>query len=198
MGTAGQAAREPWKGRPRSVPIMAEPRTATDKGRVEQVMLPTDEALHPDYPVAEAATRMRAAHLTAMPVVDGDEIVGFYTLTHLTQREDQPPTPASAEDARATRVADHMSAEIPFCYAHDDLATARQLLKEHHLSWLLVVNQDDEYVGLISAEAASGARPTTGLSPTPTGRTAQATGRAKMTAGSGRPMAYSVRPKLRR
>ena len=93
-----------------------------------------------------------------LPVVDGDEIVGVYTLDHLAQRKDQPPAPPAAEDARASRVADHMTAEIPYVYEDDDLATAHQMLQRHDLPWLLVINRDDEYVGLISADAASGTR----------------------------------------
>ena len=166
--------------------------------RVKDAMLPTDEWLHPDHPVSEAATRMRAAHLNLLPVVDGDEIVGIYTLEHLAQRRDQPPVPPAAEDARASRVADHMSAEIPYSYEDDDLATARQLLQRHHLPWLLVLNRDDEYVGLISAETAAGTRPATDLPPHPAARQARATGRAKTSGGTGTPGVYSVRPKLRR
>jgi len=177
---------------------MTERRAAKPSGRVEHAMLPTDEYLHPDHPVGEAAARMRAAHLSMLPVVDGDEIVGIYTLSHMAQRKDQPPVPPAAEDARASRVADHMSAEIPYCYEQDELATARQLLQRNDLPWLLVVNKDDEYVGLISAEVASGARPAHAPSPRPAARRARATGRARTTGGEGTPTVYSVRPKLRR
>ncbi|WP_119421895.1 CBS domain-containing protein [Desertibaculum subflavum] len=166
--------------------------------RVAGVMLPTDEYLHPDHPVSEAAGRMRAAHLSMLPVVDGDEIVGIYTLAHLAQRKDQPPVPAAAEDARASRVRDHMSADIPYCYEQDDIGTARQLLERHDLPWLLVVNRDDEYVGLISAESASEAGPAGAASPRPAARRARATGRARTTDETGTPGVYAVRPKLRR
>lgn len=175
---------------------MPERQAGESRDHVARVMLPTDEWLHPDHPVSEAAARMRAAHLTMLPVVDGDEIVGVYTLAHLAQRKDQPPVPQAAEDARVSRVSDHMSAEIPFCYEHDDLATAQQMLQRHDLPWLLVVNRDDEYVGLISAEAAAGAEPAP--APRPATRRARATGRAKTSGGAGTPAVYSVRPKLRR
>ena len=177
---------------------MPERQTTQHRGRVEQVMLPTDENLHPDHPVAEAAARMRAAHLPMLPVVDGDEIVGIYTLEHLAQRKDQPPVPPAAEDARVSRVGDHMSAEIPYCYAHDDLATAQQMLRRHDLPWLLVLNKEDEYVGLISAEAASGAPSPRAPSPRPAARRTRATGRARTTGSAGTPTVYAVRPKLRR
>ena len=166
--------------------------------RVKDAMLPTDEWLHPDHPVLEAAARMRAAHLSLLPVVDGDEIIGIYTLEHLAQRKDQPPAPSAAEDARASRVSDHMAAEFPYSYEDDDLATARQLLQRHHLSWLLVLNRDDEYVGLISADTASDARPGADPAPNPAARRARSTGRAKTSGGTGTPGVYSVRPKLRR
>ena len=174
-------------------------RQKSAKGRqVKDAMLPTDEWLHPDHPVSEAVVRMRAAHLTLLPVVDGDEIVGIYTLEHVAQRRDQPPAPPAAEDARASKVADHMSAEIPYSYEDDDLATAQQLLQRHQLPWLLVLNRDDEYVGLISAETASGKHSTAAPSPHPAARRARATGRAKTSGGAGNPTVYSVRPKLRR
>lgn len=178
---------------------MAENGESHGSRSVGHVMLPTDEYLHPDHPVGEAAARMRAAHLTLLPVVDGVEIVGIYTLEHLAQRkDDQPPVPPAADDARATRVGDHMSAEIPYVYEHDDLATARRLLQRHPLPWMLVLNKDDEYVGLISADAAAGARPAPVPSPKPAAREARATGRARTTGGTGRPNVYSQRPKLRR
>lgn len=177
---------------------MTERRTAKRSRRVARAMLPTAECLHPDHPVAEAAARMRAAHLSMLPVVDGDEIVGIYTLAHMAQRRDQPPAPPAAEDARVSRVGDHMSATIPYCYEEDELATAHQLLQRHDLPWLLVVNKDNEYVGLISAEVASGARRPRASSPRPAARRARATGRARTTAGGGVPAVYSVRPKLRR
>lgn len=166
-------------------------------GRVGGAMLPTDEYLHPDHPVAEAAARMRAAHLSMLPVVDGDEIVGIYTLAHMAQRKDQPPVPPAAEDARASRVGDHLTADIPYCYELDEIDIARQLLARHDLPWLLVVNQDDEYVGLISAEMASGARPAR-AAPRSAARHTRATGRARIGGETGAPTVYAERPKLRR
>jgi CBS domain-containing protein len=163
---------------------------------VEDVMIETDEVLHPDHPVGEAATRMRAAHLSMLPVADGDEIVGIYRLEDLAHRKEQPSNPPAAEDARVSRVADHVTADIPFCFAHDTVATAREALRRTGHAWLLVVNAADEYVGLISADViaatAEGAPEASQAA-----RRVRATGRAKGDA-AGVPGVYSVRPKIRR
>jgi predicted transcriptional regulator len=110
--------------------------------RAADIMVPTQELVHPDQPLAEATARMHDAGLGLLPVVDGDELVGVITAADAADRPGD-----------GTSVHDVMSTDIVFCYDQDDLPTALKIVEESGHPRLLVLNAEWELAGTLTAEA---------------------------------------------
>jgi CBS domain-containing protein len=97
-----------------------------------------------DDTVTEAAKKMRDEDIGFLPICDtGGKVKGALTDRDIVIR-------AVAEgkcDARCDQV---MSRDIVSCQADDDLSRALELMKDHEVSRVLVCDQDDKPVGVIS------------------------------------------------
>lgn len=116
--------------------------------QVKEVMQPTSEVVHLDQSLLDAGIRMRRYSLSALAVVDGDEIVGLVT-------SDDIEASASQEDNDLSHkaVRDHMSAEIAFCRPTESIETARTIMRERGVTRLLVLDDHRRFCGLVTAEA---------------------------------------------
>jgi CBS domain-containing protein len=112
----------------------------------KDVMLPTTEVVHLDQSLLDAGIRLRRFQLPALPVVDGDEIVGLLTAEAL---EEQAAAPDN--DLAETAVRDRMSAEVAFCRNDESVAAARRLIEAGGHSHLLVIDGKGRLCGLIAA-----------------------------------------------
>lgn len=114
--------------------------------RAKDLMYKTTEVVHVDQTLMDASIRLQRRGLPALAVVDGDEIVGLITAETMKRKSAAPDN-----DLAAAKVRDHMSAEIAFCHAGEDIATARAVLQEGGHDYLLVTDSDGHLCGLISA-----------------------------------------------
>ena len=110
------------------------------------IMQPTTEVVHLDQTLLDAGIRLQQARLAALPVVDGDEIVGL-----LTRQAIEDKVVSLDNDLANTAVRDHMSAEIAFCQDDESAETARRLMDEGGHSRLLVVDRQGRLCGIIAA-----------------------------------------------
>ncbi|HMA15607.1 MAG: CBS domain-containing protein [Bacteroidota bacterium] len=110
------------------------------------IMQPTTEVVHLDQTLLDAGIRLQQARLAALPVVDGDEIVGL-----LTRQAIEDKVVSLDNDLANTAVRDHMSAEIAFCHDDESAETARRLMDEGGHSRLLVVDRQGRLCGIIAA-----------------------------------------------
>lgn len=113
---------------------------------VRDIMQPTSEVVHLDQSLLDAGIRLQQAKLAALPVVDGDEIVGL-----LTRRAIEDKVISLDNDLANTAVRDHMSAEIAFCHDDESVETARRLMDEGGHSRLLVIDRQGRLCGIIAA-----------------------------------------------
>jgi len=160
---------------------------------VKDVMEWTDEIVPLDEGLGEAAARMREGGLPLLPVVDGDEIVGVLTVEDIGRVVDDAGAAAS--------VRDRLLPQIAFCYASDDIATARAVMDNSGRDALIVTDDEAQLLGHVTRDAVNEAERTR-----PAGhasaslvhiRTLQP--RARATGGeTGHPNGYAIRPTLRR
>lgn len=113
--------------------------------RVNDVMTPHAECTRPDATLQVAAARMKSLDVGALPVCDNDRLVGMITDRDMTIR-------ATGEGANpvTARVKDVMTPDVIYCFEDQDVVEAAQLMKDHQIRRLVVLNRDKRLVGIVS------------------------------------------------
>lgn len=111
---------------------------------VRELMTPGVETVSPSQPLREAAQMMKAGDFGSMPVVEGDRLVGV-----LTDRDIVVRAVAAGLDTSSTRVSEVASREPVVVAADQDLDEALELMAEHRVRRLPVVD-DGRLVGVLS------------------------------------------------
>jgi CBS domain-containing protein len=93
----------------------------------------------------EAARRMREYEIGALPVTEGDTLVGM-----ITDRDIIVWAIAEDKDPAETRVSEIMTPEVFYCHAEDDIEEAARIMKEKTIRRLCVVDEQDKPVGFVS------------------------------------------------
>jgi CBS domain-containing protein len=98
-----------------------------------------------DAPLREAARRMKASYVGALPVCTGDRIVGV-----LTDRDIVVRALARGDDPDKAHVADAMTREVEWCFEDEDVGLARRKMSERQIQRLLVMDRNKRLVGILS------------------------------------------------
>jgi len=133
MPPAAVDARSSWK------------RSEAHGMQVKEIMTHQVEVVHPEATLREAAQKMAALDVGPLPVCNGDELVGMLTDRDITVR-----ATAEGRDPKTTRVYEVMTPEIIFTYEDEDVGLAAQLMTEHQIRRLVVLNRDKRLVGIVS------------------------------------------------
>src|SRR5262249_41282887 len=99
----------------------------------------------PNMTVRDAARRMRADNIGALPVGENDRLIGMVTDRDIVMRaiaSDRPPGD--------TIVRDVMSKGIHYCFEDDDVREAAQAMSRHQVRRLPVLNRDKRLVGVVA------------------------------------------------
>jgi CBS domain-containing protein len=113
--------------------------------RVSEVMTRGAECTRPDTTVQDAAERMKALDVGALPVCDNDRLVGMITDRDITVR-----ATAEACDPCGTRVGDVMTPDIICCFEDQLVSDAARLMEDNQIRRLPVLNRDKRLVGIVS------------------------------------------------
>jgi CBS domain-containing protein len=123
---------------------------------LREIMTKDVEIISPDIPLQDAARRMREMDTGFLPVGENDRLVGT-----LTDRDIAIRAVADGRDPKATRVRETMSAKIVYCFDDQDCKEAAQIMGEHQIRRLPVLNREKRLVGVVSlGDIASEARET--------------------------------------
>jgi CBS domain-containing protein len=142
--------------------------------QLREIMTSPVEVISPDIPLQEAAQRMREIDTGFLPVGENDRLVGTLTDRDITVR-----AVADGRDPKATRVRETMSEKIIYCFDDQDTKQAAQLMAEHQIRRLPVLNRDKRLVGIVSlGDIASEARETRTVGAT-TQQVSQKTGQSR-------------------
>lgn len=125
--------------------------------RCEELMKRQVECLRPESTVQEAARVMRDKGIGFLPVCDTERrILGTITDRDIVIRwAVEPGAEASAPVER------FMTREVISCHADDDVETCEELMSSHKKSRLMIVDDDQRLIGVISLSdvaQAQGAR----------------------------------------
>ncbi|HEY0839439.1 MAG TPA: CBS domain-containing protein [Vulgatibacter sp.] len=112
---------------------------------LEEIMTRNAQVIEPDATLQEAARQMKNLDVGGLPVCDGEKIRGF-----VTDRDIAIRAVAEGEDPTTCKVSDVMSKEIHWCYVDEDVDKAAQLMEQHKIRRLLVLDRDKMLCGIVS------------------------------------------------
>jgi CBS domain-containing protein len=101
--------------------------------------------VEPGTSVVDAAKRMIQEKKGPLPIVDGDRVVGM-----VTDRDVIARVVAEGRDPNACSVDDIATRELVTARPDQDLDEARQLMADYELDRVLVTEEGDRLVGIIS------------------------------------------------
>lgn len=112
--------------------------------KVREVMHAGAETVRPDDSVKHAASVMQAIDVGPLPVCDGERVVGIITDRDITVR-----TVAAGLDPTTTTVRDAMTPDIVYVRADQDVADAVDLMRQHEVRRLPVID-GGRLVGMVA------------------------------------------------
>ena len=113
--------------------------------QVNNVMTRGAECTRPDATLHEAAARMKALDVGALPVCDNDRLVGMLTDHDITVR-----SVSDGHDPRSDHVRDAMTPGVFYCFEDQDVTEAAELMKAKQVRRLPVLNRDKRLTGIVS------------------------------------------------
>ena len=102
----------------------------------------------PNDSAAKAAEMMKSENIGSIPVIENEQsqkLVGIVTDRDLALR-----IVAGALDAKSTKVETVMTRKVETCLADNDLQKALDVMVEHQLRRIPVVDSDNKIVGIIA------------------------------------------------
>jgi CBS domain-containing protein len=93
----------------------------------------------------EAAKKMKQLDVGAVPVCDGDRLCGIITDRDITMR-----AVAEGRDPSKTKVSDAMTNDIVYCFEDQQDTDAAEIMRQHQIRRLPIVNREKRLVGIVS------------------------------------------------
>ena len=121
--------------------------------KIEDVMHRNVEVIATDATVREAAQRMSASNIGVLPVCVGDRIAGM-----LTDRDIVVRSIARGDDPDKRCARDIMTRDVERCHAQDSLDEASQRMADRQIQRLLVMDENERLVGIVSIADLARAR----------------------------------------
>ena len=113
--------------------------------QVQEIMTRGAEVIDPNNTIRDAAKKMRADNIGALPVGENDRLIGMVTDRDIVVR-----AVAENRSAANTAVRDVISEHIYYCFDDDDVEDAARKMAEHQVRRLPVLNRDKRLVGVLA------------------------------------------------
>ncbi len=114
---------------------------------VRHVMTMGAETIGPGESLRAAAEKMRAHGVGALPVCEGDRVIGM-----LTDRDSAVRAVALGLDPSTTAVRETMTPQALWCFEDQDTAEAARIMEQKAVRRLMVVDHAERLVGLLSVD----------------------------------------------
>lgn len=112
--------------------------------KISEVMSADVQTISPDATIEEAAQEMRDGDFGLMPVGDEEQLLGV-----ITDRDIAIRAIAEGRDAE-TPVREVMSEGVVWAYEDDSIEDAAQVMSDHQIRRLPIVDADQRLVGIVS------------------------------------------------
>ena len=123
--------------------------------RVKEVASDKPKPLQEKNSLKEAGEKMRSLHYDRLPVASGDRLVGAMEGKHPERK-----AAGFGHDPETTLVRGIMLKKPYYCFENQSLDEAREIMSEHHLQYLPVVDKNMRVIGIVALSdlAANGRR----------------------------------------
>ena len=113
--------------------------------QIRDRMVPDVVTVEPGASVVDAAKRMIQEKKGPLPIVEGDRVVGM-----VTDRDVIARVVAEGRDPNSLSVDDIATRDLVTARPDEDIDQARRLMAEHQLDRVLITEEGDRLVGIIS------------------------------------------------
>jgi CBS domain-containing protein len=113
--------------------------------KLKEIMTAEVLTISPSASLKDAAKKMLKEDVGSLPVCDDDQIVGI-----VTDRDIAIRGVAQGLDPEHAQVREVMTAEVCACSSESDIEAACELMERKQIRRLLVVDENDSAVGLVS------------------------------------------------
>ena len=113
--------------------------------QVQEIMTRDGYIADPNAQIRDVARRMRDDNVGALPVGENDRLIGMVTDRDIVVR-----AVANEQGSGTTAVRDVMSDSVYYCFDEDDVSRAAELMAEHQVRRLPVLNAEKRLVGVVA------------------------------------------------
>ncbi|MEP7152540.1 MAG: CBS domain-containing protein [Nitrospira sp.] len=113
--------------------------------QLKEIMTPSVEIISPKATTADAARKMKDLDVGAIPVCDGEKLLGMITDRDLVLR-----VMAISRDPVQALVSEAMTPGVVFCYEDEEAETAAELMAEKQIRRLPILARSNRLVGIVS------------------------------------------------
>lgn len=122
--------------------------------QLAEVMTIDVQVVNPDESILRAAQMMKELDVGALPVCDGERLIGM-----VTDRDIAIRGVADGLEPEETTVADVMTDEITWCTDEQEVEEAMQLMSDRQIRRLPIVDANKRLVGIVSIADLSSEHP---------------------------------------
>lgn len=113
--------------------------------KIKEVMTPDVKTVTPETTVREAALKMRENDIGALPVFDGNTLLGIVTDRDIVLR-----MAARGGDSNHTRVSDIMTGPLIFCFQDQEVEEVARIMEVQQIRRLVVLDSSRHLVGIVT------------------------------------------------
>lgn len=112
---------------------------------LKEIMTPSVEVIAPNATAADAARKMKDLDVGAIPVCDGEKLLGMITDRDLVLR-----VLALSRSPVDALVSDAMTPGLVYCYEDQDVEVAAELMAEKQIRRIPILSRSKQLVGIVS------------------------------------------------
>lgn len=113
--------------------------------QLKTIMTPSVDIISSKATTADAARKMKELDVGAIPVCDGEKLLGMITDRDLVLR-----VMAISRDPVQATVGEAMTAGVVFCYEDEEAERAAELMAEKQIRRLPILDRNKRLVGIVS------------------------------------------------
>lgn len=115
--------------------------------KVQEIMSTKVETIKPTSSLRATARTLSNLNVGALPVVDDGKLVGI-----ITDRDVSVHAIAIGREPQSTDVQIVMTKEVFTCNENKKLTEAAEIMEQHNIRRLVVVNDDNDVVGILTVD----------------------------------------------